>query len=66
MERKVIRPVRGWLDNERSLEIPAGDIIETTPTIVANQIRVHYDAVTEGFGYVWIDQDELESCSVSI
>jgi hypothetical protein len=67
MKRKVIETIQGWLNKGqgRCVLIPAGEIIESTSTIIGGQIPVHWNVVTEG-EYVMVDQDELESRSVPI
>jgi hypothetical protein len=66
MKRKVLETIHGWLDASRFVAIPAGEIIEATSYIIAGRVPIHWKTVTEGQGYVLVDQDELESCSVRI
>jgi TusA-related sulfurtransferase len=69
MKRKVLETIKGWLDKSRLVEIQPGEIVvvESTSPMVGNQIRVQLITFhTEGFEYVMVDQDELESCSVLI
>ena len=69
MKRKVLETIKGWLDKSRLVEIRPGEIVvvESTSPIVNNQIRVQLTSFyTEGFGYVMVDQNELESFSVPI
>jgi hypothetical protein len=68
MRRKVLETFKGWLDKTRFVEIQPDEIIvvEETSPIVGNLIQVQRNVVTEGWGYVMVDQDELESNSVPI